>query len=99
MDLYSVCLKLLHQMSRNITALPEFTTEDTLASTLMIWVLDVVRFVMHQMLPTDLLDGVLVLVSVICHSRGAGESRKRWFRSFDWDRSKRDGRYQMIHRT
>jgi hypothetical protein len=51
------------------------------ASMLMIWVLDVVRFVMRRMLPTDLLDGVLVLVSVICHNRGTEESRERWFRS------------------
>lgn len=70
MVLYSVCLKLLHQMSRSTTALRESTMEGIRASMLMIWVLDVVRFVMRRMLPTDLLDGVLVLVSVICHNRG-----------------------------
>jgi hypothetical protein len=72
MDLYSVCLKLLRQMSRNITAPPGFTMEVTRVSMLMIWVLDVVRFVMHQMLLIDLLGGVLVLVSVICHNRKIG---------------------------
>jgi hypothetical protein len=65
MGLFSVSVKLLHQMSRSTTALPEFTMEGILASMLTIWVLDVVRSVMHRMLLIDLLGGVLVLVSVI----------------------------------
>jgi len=52
-------------MYRNITAPHAFTTVDTLGSRLMIWVLDVARFVMHLMSPTDSPDGVLVSVDVI----------------------------------
>jgi hypothetical protein len=70
----NVCPKLLHQMSRSTTALPAFTMAVTLVSTLMIWVLDVVHFVMLLMLPTDSLGGVLVLVSVIWHNKCSFDS-------------------------
>jgi hypothetical protein len=65
MDWCNVCLKLLQVMFRSTTALPVFTMADTLVSTPMIWVLDVVRCVMLLMLPIDLPGGVLVLVNVI----------------------------------
>jgi hypothetical protein len=62
---------------------------------------------MHRMLLIDLLGGVLVLVSVICHNRVEEKSqRKRWFRFAligHWlagnEESKEVERYQMIHRN